>query len=222
MNYTIAGEIAQRARLELEKGEFAWASSGSLISYSSGIHWQLKVPGGLGGTARRMLSGEGVALTYLTTSGPGQWALLAANQPGHVIEWDLSQGAVLTTRGSFMAAWGQDVNITVTVARRAGAALFGGAGLFLQRISGVGKVLVHGSGDFDDIELQSGQELMVSTGNLAAFSETIDYDIQGVGGCRKMIFGGEGIFMTRLRGPGRVLLQTLKRSHGKSAAQRST
>ncbi|MEL6152012.1 MAG: AIM24 family protein [Chloroflexota bacterium] len=90
--------------------------------------------------------------------------------------------------------------------------MFGGAGLFLQKISGIGKVLVHGSGDFFQHNLGAGEELTVSTGNLAAFAASVDYNIRGVGGCRKMLFSGEGLFMTHLQGPGRVLLQTLKRT----------
>lgn len=112
---------------------------------------------------------------------------------------------------SFLAAWGEQIDISVTIARRAGAAIFGGAGLFLQKVSGVGHVLIHGSGDFDERELADGDRLLVSSGNLAAFSDSIDYNIQGVGGCAKMLFGGEGIFMIRLTGPGRVTLQSLKR-----------
>ena len=74
--------------------------------------------------------------------------LLAANAPGHITPWDLADGPVVTTRGAFLAAWGDDVDITVTIARRARAALFGGAGLFLQRVAGSGTVLIHGSCDF--------------------------------------------------------------------------
>ena len=173
------------------------------------------MPGGAGGAVRRSLSGEGLALTYLETKAEEQYALLAANAPGHLEIWDLERdGAVTTTRGSFVAAWGEDVDITVTVARRAGAAVFGGAGLFLQTISGVGKALVHGSGDFYERQMAAGEEILVSTGNLAAFSAEVDYNIRGVGGCRRMVFGGEGLFMTNLRGSGRVLLQTLKRNFG--------
>ena len=106
----------------------------------------------------------------------------------------------------------------MTVAKRAGAAVFGGAGLFLQHISGTGTVLVHGSGDFYEQRLAKGEQLLVSSGNLAAFSDAVDYDIQGVAGCRRILFGGEGLFMTRLTGPGRVLLQTLKRGVAKSSA----
>lgn len=219
MQYSISGEIAQAVRMDFAPGEFIWASKGALMAYSPQVQWSLRVPGGLGGAVRRSLSGEGVALTYLETQAEGQYALLAANAPGHLELWDLEKdGGVTTTRGSFLAAWGEDVDITVTVARRAGAAIFGGAGLFLQTISGVGKVLVHGSGDFSERRLAPGEEMLVSTGNLAAFSAEVDYDIRGVAGCRRILFGGEGLFMTNLRGPGRVLLQTLKRQFGSSSA----
>jgi uncharacterized protein (AIM24 family) len=220
VKYTISGEIAQAVRMEFAPGDFSWASRGSLMAYSAGIQWSLRVPGGLGGAVRRTLAGEGVALTYLETQQPDQYALLAANAPGHIEVWDLEEdGPVTTTRGSFLAAWGQDVDINVTIARRAGAAFFGGAGLFLQEISGVGKVLIHGSGDFYERRLTDGEDILVSTGNLAAFSSRVDYDIRSVGGCRRSIFGGEGFFMTRLVGPGRVLLQTLKRDYGAARAE---
>jgi uncharacterized protein (TIGR00266 family) len=207
---TILGDIAQRARLDLDPGDAVWSSKGSIMAYSEGIRWRLRVPGGVGGAVKRSLAGEGLTLTYIEADRPG-FVLLAANAPGRIGVWDLSHGPIIATRGSFLAAWGERVDITVTIARRAGAAFFGGAGLFLQKVSGVGRVLVHGSGDFDERLLEPGERLLVSSGNLAAFSDSIDYDIQGVGGCAKMIFGGEGIFMTRLTGPGRVMLQSLKR-----------
>jgi uncharacterized protein (TIGR00266 family) len=214
MRYTISGEIAQNVYLQFEEGEAVWASNGSLMSYSPNLDWTLRVPGGVGGALRRSIAGEGASLSYLQANNPGEYALLAADAPGHIAVWDLADGPVLTTRGSFLAAWGEAVDITVTVARRAGAAFFGGSGLFLQRISGEGTVLIHGSGDFYERRLAPDERLLVSTGNLAAFADEVDYDIQGVGGCRKMLFGGEGLFMTRLTGPGRVLLQTLKRDAG--------
>jgi uncharacterized protein (TIGR00266 family) len=211
MRYTISGELAQVANLELDKSETCWASKGSIVAMDPGLGWILKVPGGAGGAARRMMSGEGIALTFLSASANGQRATLAANQPGKIIAWNLDDGPVITTRGSFVAAFGPRVDIDVRVAKRAGAAFFGGAGLFLQRISGSGTVLVHGSGDFIERHLAESEAVLVSTGSLAAFAESVDYDIQGVAGCRRVVFGGEGFFMTRLTGPGRVLLQTLKR-----------
>ena len=214
MSYSpeIRGEIAQTAHFSLSRGDTLWASRGALVSYGTQVQWSLKVPGGLSGALRRSFAGEGVALTFIESAADGQSLVLGANQPGHITTWDLAQGPVLTTRGAFLAAWG-NIDINVSVAKRAGAALFGGAGLFLQKISGQGTVLVHGSGDFSQETLAKGETRLVSTGNLAAFGDGVDYDIQAVGGLRKSLFGSEGLFMTRLTGPGTVLMQTLKRTH---------
>jgi uncharacterized protein (TIGR00266 family) len=212
MQYKIEGDLAQVANLSLSAGETCWSSKGALMSLTPGVDWTLKIPGGLGGAVSRSLSGEGITLTYIEAKQDNQTVTLTSNHPGKILGWDLADGPILTTRGSFVAAFGRDVRIDVTIARRAGAALFGGAGLFLQKISGAGIVLVHGAGDFVDRRLAQGESILVSSGNLAAFAEQVDYNIQGVGGCRRIFFGGEGLFMTRLTGPGRVLLQTLKRT----------
>ncbi len=217
MQYKIRGQLAQVVELNFRQGETCWSSRGALMSYTAGIDWTLKIPGGVGGALRRSMSGEGISLTHIQARGEAEQVYLSSNQPGKVTAWNLADGPVLTTRGSFMAAFGQNIDITVVVARRAGAALFGGAGLFLQKISGEGIVLIHGAGDFVDRQLQRGESILVSTGNLAAFAESVDYNIQGVAGCRRILFGGEGLFMTRLTGPGRVLLQTLKRTAGSNA-----
>lgn len=213
MQYTIEGSLAQTVRLTLARGTDCWASKGALMALDPDVKWTLKIPGGLSGTIRRMMSGEGLALTYIQGERDGQRVMLSSNQPGKIIAWDLAQdGAVVTTRGAFVAAFGPEINIDVTIARRAGAALFGGAGLFLQKISGRGTVLVHGAGDFIEQTLAGGESTVVSTGNLAAFADVVDYSIQATGGVRRVLFSGEGLFMTRLTGPGRVLLQTLKRA----------
>jgi uncharacterized protein (TIGR00266 family) len=210
MHYEIHGGLVQYVKLVFGPGEACWAAKGGIMSHTDGIEWALRIPGGVAGAARRVLAGEGIGLAYLQARAGNAEASLAGNQPGKIFTWDLADGPVITTRGSFLAAWG-DVDISVTVARRAGAALFGGAGLFLQRVTGEGAVLVHGAGDLDDRRLAAGESLTVSTGHLAAFAATVDYDIRYVGGVRKALFSGEGLFMTRLTGPGRVLLQTLKR-----------
>ncbi len=211
MNFSIEGTVAQSARLALAEGETVWASKGAIIAYAAGLKWDVRVPGGLAGALKRSLSGEGITLTYIEATAAGQFVTLGANAPGHIETWNLdTDGPVLTTRGAFLAAWGTALNITVAIARRPGAALFGGAGLVLQRIEGSGTVLVHGRGDFRKAELKDGERLSVSTGNLAAFSDTVDYNIETVGSLRKAFFSKEGLFMTRLTGPGTVLLQTLK------------
>jgi uncharacterized protein (TIGR00266 family) len=221
MDYTIKGELAQIVKLQFRADETCWGSKGSLLSFDPYIDWSLKVPGGMGGAARRLMSGEGIALTFIEAKRDNQEVILAANEPGKMIDWDLKDGAVVTTRGSFVAAFGEHIDIDVMIAKRAGAAFFGGAGLFLQKVSGQGNVIIHGAGDFIDRYLEKDESILVSTGNLAAFSDEIDYDIQRVAGLRRMLFSGEGLFMTKLTGPGRVLLQSLKRESA-SKKQAST
>jgi uncharacterized protein (AIM24 family) len=215
---SIDGVIAQSASLELDRGQTLWASKGSLLGYSNGIDWRLKVPGGAGKAVGRMLSGEGVSLTYVEAQKDAASVILGSNQPGQLVTWDLSQGPIVCTSGSFVAALG-DVDIDVQVARKAGAAFFGGAGLFMQKLSGDGIAVLHGSGDFIERRLDPGESILVSTGNLAVFSGGVDYDIKRTGGCLKSIFGGEGIFMTELTGPGWVMLQSLKKLPAQGAQQ---
>jgi uncharacterized protein (TIGR00266 family) len=208
---TIEGVIAQTLRLRMQAGETVWASKGSLVGIDDGIGWRLKVPGGAGGAVRRGFAGEGLALTLVECGRDGAEVVLGGAQPGKIEVWSLQEdGPLLATRGAFLAGVGE-VDIDVTVARRAGAAFFGGAGLFLQRLSGSGRVFIHAAGDFLERRLGAGETLSVSTGNLAAFAAALDYRIRGVGGCWKALFGGEGLFMTELEGPGRVLMQSLKR-----------
>lgn len=207
-SYEVRGEIAQTITARLEQGQAMWAAKGAILSHDAGIRWQLKIPGA---AVSRMLSGEGLALTHVTADTAGASVTLSANQTGKVAVWDLAWGPVTCTAGSFLGALG-DVKIDVTVARRFGAALFGGAGFLLQKISGTGIVFIHGSGDFVERDLQPGEEVTVSTGNLAAFGSGVGYDIVGVGGCLKVIFGREGLFMTRMTGPGRILMQSMKRA----------
>lgn len=209
-SFSIDGVIAQTVTIDMSAGQTLWASKGGLMAFSDGIDWSLKIPGGASKAIGRVLSGEGASLTYVTATQDGARVILSPNQPGKLATWDLSRGPIICTPGSFVGALG-DVDIDVTVARSAGAALFGGAGLFLQKLSGTGIAIVHGAGDFTEVQLQPNQSILVSTGNLALFSADVRYGIRGVGGCLKVIFGREGLFMTELTGPGWVMLQSLKK-----------
>lgn len=215
---SIDGVIAQSASLELDRGQTLWASKGSLLGYSPGIDWSLKIPGGAGKAVSRMLSGEGISLTYVESQQDRSSVVLGANQPGQLVTWDLSRGPIVCSSGAFVGALG-DVDIDVKVARKAGAAFFGGGGLFMQRLSGDGIAIIHGAGDFIERRLAPGEKLLVSTGNLAVFSGDVDYDIRRTGGCLKSIFGSEGFFMTEMTGPGWVMLQSLKKLPAQGAQQ---
>lgn len=206
----VEGTIAQTLDLSLNKGDQLWCAKGSLLAYSPGIQWQLKIPGGAGKAVSRMMSGESASLVRVHAEKTAR-VVIAANQPGRLVTWDLRRGPIVCTAGAFVAALG-DVDIDVTVARSIGGALFGGAGLFMQRLSGDGVVVIHGAGDFIAHALEPGESLLVSTGNLACFGDKVGYGVRGVGGCFKSLLGGEGLFMTELTGPGWVMMQSLKKT----------
>lgn len=206
----VEGTIAQTLDLRLDRGQSLWCAKGSLLAYSPSVSWHLSVPGGAGKAVSRMLSGEGASLTRVSVAEDNARVVVAANQPGRLVTWDLRRGPIVCTSGAFVAALGE-VDIDVTVARSVGGAVFGGAGLFMQRLSGDGVVVIHGAGDFIAHALEPGESLLVSTGNLACFSESVGYGVKGVGGCLKSMLGGEGLFMTELKGPGWVMMQSLKK-----------
>ncbi|MFB6352257.1 MAG: AIM24 family protein [Bradymonadaceae bacterium] len=210
---SIDGVIAQSVSLDLDRNHRLWAAKGSLLSYTPGIEWSLEIPGGAGKAVSRMLSGEGLSMTRIKSTRDGESVVLGANQPGQLVTWDLSKGPIVCSSGAFVGALG-DVDIDVKVVRNAGAALFGGGGLFMQRLSGEGIAIIHGAGDFIERRLGAGEKLLVSTGNLAVFSGDVDYSIRRTGGCLKSIFGSEGFFMTEMSGPGWVMLQSLKKLGG--------
>jgi uncharacterized protein (AIM24 family) len=209
------GSVAQVVRIALGQGQAMWVSRGCLLAYDESVSWTLQAPGGAGKAARRMLAGEGLALLRVISAKDGAEVVLGADRPGRLAAWDLTRGAVFCTSGAFVGALGE-VEVDVTMARRAGAALFGGAGLFLQKLTGSGVAIVHGTGDFLERNLAAGEKLLVSSGHLALFSTGVGYDVRGVGGCRRAVLGGEGLFVTELTGPGTVLLQTLKKAEPRS------
>lgn len=206
----ITGEVAQVAEIDLVRGVDLWCEHGAMMSYSKGVDWTLKVPGGAGKGLSRMMAGEGFSMVHARARTEKEHVILSPNLPGKLATWELERGPITALGGAFVGGLGP-IDINVTVAKKAGAALFGGGGMFMQRLSGRGVAIVHGYGDFVIRTLEAGESLLVSTGNLAVFSHGISYDVVGVGGCRKTLFGGEGLFMTQLTGPGWVMLQTLKR-----------
>ena len=121
---------------------------------------------------------------------------------------DLARGTILCQRHSYLCST-TDAEISVAFTKRFGAGMFGGEGFILQKISGTGLAFLHASGSIIERELAPGEELRVDTGCLVAFESGVDYDIQMMKGVKSMLFGGEGLFFTRLRGPGKVWLQTM-------------
>ena len=211
IEYVIHGDDMQLVEIELDPGEGVRAEAGTMMYMEGGIRMQTSTGGGMFKGFKRMVTGESFFITNFTQtgSGPGHVAF-GAPYPGKVVPLDLREfdGRFVCQKDSFLCA-AEGIEIEVEFTKRLGAGLFGGEGFILQRLEGDGMAFVHAGGALIRKRLQPGEALRVDTGCIVGFSTGVDYDIQFVGGFKNALFGGEGLFLATLTGPGTVYLQSL-------------
>ncbi len=211
IDYTIIGDDMQLVEVELDSGEGVRAEAGAMMYMEEGIEMQTSTDGGLFKGFKRMITGESFFITTFLYSGKGKGHVaFGAPYPGKIIPLELSRvgGRFLCQKDAFLCA-ARGVEIEVAFTKRLGAGLFGGEGFILQRLEGDGMAFVHAGGTIVKKDLKAGETLRVDTGCLVAFAPSVDYDIQFVGGFKNALFGGEGMFLAVLKGPGEVYLQSL-------------
>ncbi|GAP62530.1 hypothetical protein ARMA_0953 [Ardenticatena maritima] len=211
IDYQIYGDDMQLVEIRLDKGEGVQAEAGAMLYMSDGIEMQTTTGGGLLKGLKRAIAGESFFITTFYNKGETKAAVaFSAPYPGKIIPLDLSEvgGEYLCQKDSFLCA-AKGIDIEVAFTKRLGAGLFGGEGFILQRLRGDGLAFVHAGGTIVERTLAAGESLRVDTGCLVAFSPTVTYDIQFVGGFKNALFGGEGLFLASLKGPGKVYLQSL-------------
>ena len=211
IDYTIYGDDMQIVEIELDPGEGVRAEAGTLMYMDQGIEMQTGTGGGVFKGFKRMLTGESFFITTFLHSGSGKARLaFSAPYPGKIIPLDLSElgGKFICQKDSFLCA-ARGIEIGIEFTKRLGAGFFGGEGFILQRLEGNGLSFVHAGGTIVKRKLGHGETLSVDTGCLMAFEPTVDYDIRMVKGFKNALFGGEGLFMAHLTGPGLVYLQSL-------------
>jgi uncharacterized protein (TIGR00266 family) len=211
IDYEIIGDDLQLVEIELDPSEGVRAEVGTMTYMEDGIEMQTSTGGGLFSGFKRMITGESFFISTFLNHGQGKRRVaFAAPFPGKIVAFDLDVfgGEVLCQKDSFLcAARGTEIEVAFT--KRMGAGFFGGEGFILQRLTGDGMVFVHAGGTVIEKELGPNEHLKVDTGCLVAFATSVDYDIQFVGGFKNALFGGEGLFLAKLTGPGKVYLQSL-------------
>lgn len=211
IDYKIYGDDMQMIEVELDPGEGVRAEAGAMTYMENGIAMQTSTGGGVFKGLKRMITGESFFITsFANEASQKQHVAFAAPYPGKIIPLDLSAlgGRFLCQKDSFLCA-AQGTEIEIAFTKRLGAGIFGGEGFILQRLEGDGLAFVHAGGTIIEKDLGAGETLRVDTGCLVAFAPSVDYDVQFIGGFRNALFGGEGIFLVRLTGPGKVYLQSL-------------
>jgi len=169
------------------------------------------VMGALMNVGKRVLTGESIFLTHFENRGQGKKRVaFAAPYPGKIVPMDMAEmgGELICQKDAFLcAAFGTTTDIAFQ--KKLGAGFFGGEGFILQRLRGDGMAFVHVGGTVIRRDLKAGETLRVDTGCLAAMTAGVEYDIERAGNLKSMVFGGEGLFLATLRGPGTVFLQSL-------------
>jgi uncharacterized protein (TIGR00266 family) len=214
LKYDIEGHNLQIARVHLQPGQEIYAEAGKMIYKSASVEWATRMTGNsigdkLIGALKRKLMGESLFFTHFQATGGVGEVGFAGHYPGKIQVFDLAPGqTIMVQRDGFLFAQ-STVTLDIALVRRLGAGLLGGEGFILQKLTGPGLVFVHAGGDHVDFTLAPAEMLQVQTGHLVAFEPSVNYDIQMVGSIRTAIFGGEGLFLTTLTGPGRVILQSM-------------
>jgi uncharacterized protein (TIGR00266 family) len=213
LDYTIQGDNLQVVCVRLKPGQEVYAEAGKMVYKTANVQWETKMTGNslgqkIWGALKRTVTGESLFMTYFRSTGEGEVGF-AGNYPGRVDTFNLAPGqSVLAQRDTFIMAQ-TSVTLNVAMVKKIGAGIFGGEGFILQKLTGPGTVFIHGGGDFINFDLKPGESLQVDTGCIVAFDESVSYDIQFVGGIKTAIFGGEGLFLATLTGPGRVIVQSM-------------
>lgn len=221
IDYHIYGEEMQYVEIELDPQEAVVAEAGSFMMMDSGIKMETifgdgsnqeqGVLGKIFSAGKRILTGESLFMTAFLNIGQGKKKVsFASPYPGKIVPIDLSEegGKFICQKDAFLCA-AKGVSVGIEFSRKLGRGLFGGEGFIMQKLEGDGLSFVHAGGTLAKKVLVPGEVLKVDTGCIVGFSQTVDYDIEFIGGIKNTIFGGEGLFFATLRGPGTVYIQSL-------------
>ncbi len=211
IDYQIFGDDMQLVEIELDPGEGVRAEAGAMMYMEQGIVMETGTGGGIFKGFKRAITGESFFITtFLNNSQGKQHVAFGAPFPGKIVPINLKShgGQFIAQKDSYLCS-ANGIDIEVAFTRKIGAGLFGGEGFILQRLKGDGMAFIHAGGTIVRKELRHGEKIKLDTGCLAGMDTSIHYDIQFVGGFKNALFGGEGLFLATLTGPGVVYLQSL-------------
>lgn len=221
IDYSIIGEEMQCVEITLDPQEIVVAEAGSFMYMDDDVEMQTIFGDGskketgffdkILSAGKRVLTGESLFMTAFGNNGSSRRKVaFASPYPGKITPLDLTnfQGKVICQKDAFLCA-AKGVSIGIEFQKKLGTGFFGGEGFIMQKIEGDGMTFLHSGGTIIKKTLNHGERLRVDTGCLVGFTQSIDYDIEFVGGIKNTIFGGEGLFFASLMGPGEVWLQSL-------------
>ena len=209
MRYEIHGDVLPSIDVWLDRGDSVFTERGGMAWMKGDIDMNTNTRGGLLAGLGRALAGESLFMTTYTCKGNQALVTFTPEAPGRILAFELAAGeSLICQKDAFMAAQ-EGVKMEIAFSKRLGAGFFGGEGFILQKITGPGVVWLEIAGDVREYELQSGEVMKIDPGHIALYEQHVDYSIETVRGVKDVLFGGEGLFLATLRGPGKIWLQTM-------------
>lgn len=209
MKYEIQGTPLPVVVCQLDTGERMITERGSMSWMSPNMKMETSSNGGVGKALGRMFSGDSLFQNNYTAMGGQGMIAFASSFPGSIRAFEIAPGKEIIVQKSGFLASEAGVTLSVHFQKKLGAGFFGGEGFIMQRLSGNGTAFIEIDGYAIEYDLQQGQSMIVDTGYLAAMEATCSMEVKSVPGIKNMVFGGEGVFNTVIKGPGKIIVQTL-------------
>ncbi len=208
MDYNLKGSVMQILTVELDEDEVISSESGRMAYMSDNVEMETKAKGGVFSSIKRSLAGESLFLVDFSPKSGSGIVGFASEVPGKIVPLDLDEDeAVIAQKDAWLCS--TDIIPDADTTDKISSGFLGGEGIILLKLEGPGKTFMNIAGELDKIELDEGEKLRVDTGCLGAFDAHMDYSVDRVEGVKNMVFGGEGLFLATIEGPGRVWIQSM-------------
>ena len=192
-----------------EAGQTLCTESGAMSWMSSNMRMDTNTGGGMKKVLGRMFTGESIFMNEYTAERTSGMIAFASKFPGSIVPYQVTAGNSIIVQKNGFLAMEKGLDLSIYFQKKLGKGLFGGEGFIMQKISGNGMVFLEIDGHCKEYDLASGESMLVDTGYLAAMSASCTMDIETVKGVKNIFFGGEGLFLTRITGPGKVYIQSM-------------
>lgn len=208
MRYEIIGKTVPAVEFTLNRGESIYSQRGGMTWQTDGINMKTNARGGVMKSLGRMFTGESIFMNTYTANVDGAKVAFATTVPGDIVSVNVEENNGFTVQKSSFLCAEPGVDMSIAFTKKFSAGLFGGEGFVLQKAKGNGMLFLEVDGDPVERILAPGEVLKVDTGNVVGFESTVSYEIETVKGLGNIFLGGEGLFLTKLVGPGRVIIQS--------------
>ena len=209
MEAKIVGDMLPAVICKLKKGESVITENGGMSWMDEALEMKTTTNGGIMKGIGRAFAGESIFMNVYTAKEEDAEIAFSSSFPGQILEFDLKEGETIVAQKRAFLCSEKTVDIKMQFRKKLGAGFFGGEGFIMQKITGPGKVYLEIDGNVIKRELKEGEKIKVDNGYVAAMTQDVKLDIETVKGVKNILFGGEGLFVTTLKGPGTVYLQTM-------------